>query len=50
MLIPVSINQFETPERAIWNGEYALKLSGYFPALDVSLYGFYGWDDIPFLD
>ena len=40
----------EKPELAIWNGEYGLKLSGYFPLLDLSLYGFYGWDDIPFVD
>ena len=48
--LPVTINQFEKPELAIWNGEYGLKLSGYFSALDLSLYGFYGWDDIPLLD
>ena len=35
---------------SIWNGEYGLKLSGYFSALDFSLYGFYGWDDKPVLD
>lgn len=48
--LPVIINHFEKPELAIWNGEYGLKLSGYFSALDLSLYGFYGWDDIPLLD
>ena len=48
--LPVSINQFEKPELAIWNGEYGLKLSGYFSILDFSLYGFYGWDDLPLLD
>ena len=40
----------EKPEFAIWNGEYGLKLSGYFPLLDLSLYGFYGWDDMPIID
>lgn len=50
IVIPVSISQFERPELAIWNGEYGLKLSGYFSLLDVSLYGFYGWDDTPLLD
>ena len=50
LTVPVAIGSLENPETAIWNGEYALMLSGYFPALDVSLYGFYGWDDIPFLD
>ena len=49
LTLPVSINQFETPERAIWNGEYGLKLSGYFSILDFSLYEYYGWDDIPVL-
>lgn len=48
--LPVEIAGLETPSRAIWNGEYGLKLSGYFSAFDVSLYGFYGWDDIPLLD
>lgn len=40
----------EKPELAIWNGEYGLKLSGYFSTLDLSLYGFYGWDDMPLVD
>ena len=39
----------EKPELAIWNGEYGLKLSGYFPLLDLSLYGFYGWEDTPLI-
>ena len=50
LTLPVTISGFEEPEKAIWNGEYGLKLSGYFSALDVSLYGFYGWDDRPFLN
>ena len=40
----------EKPELAIWNGEYGLKFSGYFSMLDVSFYGFYGWEDSPFVD
>ena len=40
----------EKPELAIWNGEYGLKISGYFSAFDLSLYGFYGWDDMPLVD
>ena len=40
----------EKPELAIWNGEYGLKLSGYFSMFDVSLYGFYGWEDTPFVN
>ena len=50
LTLPVSISSLEKPEAAIWNGEYALKLSGYFSACDVSLYGFYGWDDMPLLN
>lgn len=41
--------QLEKPEISLWNGEYGIKLSGYFSALDVSFYGFYGWDDMPFI-
>ena len=40
----------EKPELALWNGEYGLKLSGYFSMFDLSLYGFYGWEDTPFVD
>ena len=48
--LPLEEVNTQEPEKAIWNGEYGLKVSGYFSALDVSLYGFYGWDDTPFLD
>ncbi|SFJ03135.1 hypothetical protein SAMN04487775_111107 [Treponema bryantii] len=47
---PMSLGTIEKPEIDIWNGEYGLKVSGYFPLMDVSLYGFYGWDDTPVLD
>ncbi len=50
LTLPVSIGAIQKPELAIWNGEYGLKLSGYFSLLDVSLYGFYGWDDIPIME
>ena len=50
LTLPVMVDEFEKPELAIWNGEYGLRASGYFSALDLSLYGFYGWDDTPFLD
>lgn len=50
LVLPVKINEFEKPKASIKNGEYGLKLSGYLSALDVSLYGFYGWDDIPMLN
>ncbi len=49
LTLPVAITGIEKPETAIWNGEYGLKLSGYFSVMDISLYGFYGWDDTPFL-
>ena len=48
--LPITINQFAKPELAIWNGEYGLKLSGYFSVMDLSLYGFYGWDDNPIIN
>ena len=48
--LPVKIGELEKPEKKIQNGEFGLKLSGYFSMLDVSLYGFYGWDDIPLLN
>ena len=49
-VLPTNQAVITKPELAIWNGEYGLKLSGYFSALDFSLYGFYGWDDIPLFD
>ena len=48
--LPVAIKDMATPELAIWNGEYGLRVSGYLSTFDLSLYGFYGWDDTPFLD
>lgn len=50
LTLPVSFTGLDKPELAIWNGEYGLKLSGYFSLLDLSLYGFYGWDSTPFFD
>lgn len=49
-LLPVSPEVLEKPEYAIWNSEYGIRCSFYLSALDISLYGFYGWDDNPFLD
>lgn len=48
--LPVMIGALEEPEKKIWNGEYAAKFSGYFSAFDLSLYGFYGWDDTPMFE
>ncbi len=50
LTLPVRIDNLKKPELAIWNGEYGLKLSGYFSAFDLSLYGFYGWEDTPMMD
>jgi hypothetical protein len=33
--------------RTIADGEYGLRVSAYTPALDFSVMGFYGWNDIP---
>lgn len=35
------------PELNIKNGEYGIKLSGYFSLCDLSIYGFYGWEKNP---
>ena len=50
LAIPVTIGGIKTPELAIWNGEYGLRVSSYLSAFDLSLYGFYGWDDTPILN
>lgn len=47
IILPVIPGELEEPEKKIWNGEYAARISGYFSAFDISLYGFYGWDDLP---
>ncbi|MBQ7752555.1 MAG: hypothetical protein IJR80_02725, partial [Treponema sp.] len=46
---PQKFDDFDLPDRAIYNGEYALRASTYLSALDLSFYGFYGWDDSPFM-
>lgn len=55
--LPASLPQEKTaglssitlPEKNVRNVEYGLKVSGYFSKCDLSLYGFYGWEDMPFL-
>ena len=44
------LSSINMPEISIKSAEYGLKLSGYFSKCDISLYGFYGWCDTPFLD
>lgn len=46
---PEGISDFELPEKKFYNSEFALRLSAYFSMMDVSLYGFYGWEDNPFV-
>ena len=43
------LSSITLPEKNVRNAEYGLKLSGYFSKCDLSLYGFYGWEDMPFL-
>ncbi|MFP3089691.1 hypothetical protein LQZ21_05125 [Treponema sp. TIM-1] len=38
------------PPRTIADGEYGLRVSWYTPVLDFSVMGFYGWNDIPFVE
>jgi hypothetical protein len=44
------VDGVKKPEFAIWNCEYGIKFSGYFSAMDLSFYGFYGWEDTPIID
>ena len=38
-------DDIELPETQLKNGEYAGKVSAYTPFADISLYGYWGWDD-----
>lgn len=46
---PFFYDDFELPHKDINNSEYALRASFYTSVADLSLYGFYGWDDTPFI-
>lgn len=50
LTLPISLSPFTKPSLSVQNGEYAAKLAFYFSSLDVSFYGFYGWEDVPILD
>lgn len=50
LTLPINIREAEKPKTALKNSEFGLKISGYFSRLDVSLYAFYGWDDIPLMN
>ena len=45
---PGSYSDFARPDRDLSSSEYGARFSAYLPSLDFSLYGFYGWDDMPF--
>jgi hypothetical protein len=47
--LPVSIQDATVP-RTIADGEYGLRISRYASAVDFSVMGFYGWNDIPFME
>ena len=47
---PKTWSDFDLPEKKLSNSEYALRLSSYFSKFDLSLYGFYGWEDTPFFE
>ena len=47
--VPDSYNDFDRPDRDFSSCEYAARFSAYMSAFDFSLYGFYGWDDLPFV-
>ena len=45
---PEDYRDLERPNKHISNSEFAFRASAYTSFADVSLYYFYGWDDIPF--
>jgi hypothetical protein len=49
MVLPVSI-QDSAPMQTIADGEYGLRISWYRSGADFSVMGFYGWNDIPFME
>ena len=45
--VPVVLGDISKPEFNIANSSYAARVSFWFPAIDFSLYGYYGFDDSP---
>ena len=45
--VPVVLGDISKPEPNIANAGYAARVSFWFPAIDFSLYGYYGFDDSP---
>ena len=46
---PERYDDFELPEKKLSKSEFALRASAYTSVADLSVYGFYGWDDTPFV-
>ena len=46
---PQTYMDFDMPEKKLCNSEFALRASAYTSIADLSFYGFYGWDDMPFI-
>ena len=44
---PEKYDDYKLPEKRLSKSELALRASAYTSIADLSLYGFYGWDDIP---
>jgi len=49
LVAPDRYDDFDLPEKKLANSEYAARVGMYFSRLDLSFYGFYGWEDEPFL-
>ena len=45
--VPVVLGDISKPEPNIANSSYAARVSFWFPAVDFSVYGYYGFDDSP---
>ena len=45
--VPVELGDISKPELNVANSSYAARVSFWFPAIDFSLYGYYGFDDSP---
>ena len=46
---PEKYDDFDLPEKRLSKSELALRASAYTSVADLSLYGFYGWDDLPII-
>ena len=46
---PEKYDDFDLPEKRLSKSELALRASTYTSVADLSLYGFYGWDDLPLI-